>query len=190
MRNIEHLCDEKSRTFLWSWKRYLYQHHVSFLSLGIFHSILFISIFLNFVLMLNAMSLFMLALCLSRVSSLSPSFRFISKVRGKHFQVIIDWNTFVWYTSLFHLKGCCTQYLDQWTSALPTMLQPLPVLSDVQNMFKCRRLFKKCWLTLKMRLKLKKKKQPKKLFVKLIFINRKLFEKFLQKPPPKNGLLQ
>jgi hypothetical protein len=88
---------------------------------------------------------------------------------------------------LFHFK-CCTQYLDQWTSALSTMLQPLA--ADVQNMFKCRRLFKKCRLTLKMRLKLKKKKQPKKLFVKLIFINRKLFEKFLRKQPPNNGVLQ
>ena len=134
MRNLEHSCDP-------------YQHHVSFF----FPFLLFISLFLNFVLMLDVISLSLHCLAL---------FPFHINVPGKHFKLIIDWNTFVWYTSLFHFKGC-TQYLYQWTSALPTMLQPLAILSDVQNMFKCRRLFKKCWLTLKMRLKLKKKNRQR-----------------------------
>jgi hypothetical protein len=50
--------------------------------------------------------------------------------------------------------------------------------------------FQKVLTHLKNEVEIKEKKQAKKLFVKLIFINRKLFEKFLLKQPPNNGVLQ
>ncbi len=95
MWNLEHSCDPGSG---------LYQHHVSFLSLN-FHSFcLYQSAFLNFVLMLDAMSLSPWTL------SVSPLFSSLSYKCPRQTLQVYHWLKYIfWYTLLFHLKGC-TQY--------------------------------------------------------------------------------
>jgi len=111
MRKIEHLCDVKSRTLLWSCKQYLLSTSC-LLSLGILHSILSISIFLNFVLMLDTIILFMHTFCLSADWRSFPFFPFYIKgpwqtVPGYHW---------LKYTHLIHivvsLKGLYTIHLS------------------------------------------------------------------------------
>ncbi len=107
MWNIEHLFHDKSRTYLCDvkFRTFWCDSYQSCLLEIPAHSVDINSSklctdargYLSFSLSLHCLALFL----------------FHINVPGKHFKLIIDWNTFEWSTSLFHLKGC-TQYIQVW----------------------------------------------------------------------------